>query len=462
MKTNTIIAGIDIGNTKITTVISETGPDGTADIIGEASVPTDGLKRGAIINLERTAEAIESSLAAAERVAGVHADTAYIGVSGQHVKAITSHGLAAIRRQQAISAADIDRAVENGRAVSHDPHYEAIHVLPQEYVVDGQDGVKNPIGLNGVRLEVDVHLITAHSGTLNNVRRCVQDAGVREGGVALKILAAGIATLEPHERGQTVLLIDMGGGTTDVGLFRRGNLAYTTSVPYGSDSVTTDLAHILKVGYDDAELLKRKLGAACPTLADDDLSATITTIEGAQYTVHAHELARVIHARITEILNMIHADLSAHFGAAFLADSVILTGGGSLLRGASDVTRTTFHLPVRIGRPRGIGGLTDIVASPAHATAVGLALYGLAGDGDTQALLARPEPDVRVPAPQRPPTTPAPAPKKRDKPRPEPRPDIRAVQLDFDAPQVPDAPARTRPQGPSLKDKLTRMFREWL
>ncbi|WP_045234648.1 cell division protein FtsA, partial [Deinococcus pimensis] len=369
MKDNLIIVGLDIGTTKITTVIGEIGADGAVDIIGEGTVPSEGMKRGAVVNLERTTHAIKQSVAAAERVAGVKVTEAFVGVSGNHIRAITSHGLAAIRRQQEISRADVDRAIENARAVPLDPNLEVIHALPQEYVIDGQEGIKNPVGMHGVRLEVDVHIVSGTSGPLANLRRCATEAGVQVRGFVLQSLASGLSTLDTAEQEQTVVLIDIGGGTTDVGVFKRGNLAHSANIPIGGDHVTADLAQILKIPFDEAERVKRKYGAALPELAETDLTLEITSAGGNVHAISAYELSRVIKPRLAEIFNLVRDEIDGALGPVELvAGSVVITGGGSLLRGTSELARDRFRLPVRVARPRGVGGLTDIVASPTHAT----------------------------------------------------------------------------------------------
>ena len=382
MRENSIIVGLDIGTTKITTVIGEVAPDGTIDIIGEGSVPSEGMKRGSVINLERATQAIKQSLHAAERVSGVRAWNVFVSVGGNHTKAMTSHGLAAIRRQQEISPPDVERAIENARAVPLDPSLEILHTIPQEYVVDGQEGIKNPVGMHGVRLEVDVHIVAGSAGPLLNLRRCVQEAGLQIEGFVLHSLASGLATLDHSEQNQTTVVVDMGGGTTDIGVFKRGNLAHSASIPIGGDHVTADLAQILKIPMEEAEKVKRHYGAAIPELADQELTLEITTASGATHAISAYELSRVIRPRVSEIYGLIRDEIDQALGPVELvAQSVVLTGGGAQLPGAVDLARERFRLPTRLGRPRGIHGLSDIVGDPAHACSVGMVLYGITQDG---------------------------------------------------------------------------------
>ncbi|MFC3835483.1 MULTISPECIES: cell division protein FtsA [Deinococcus] len=394
MKDNPIIVGLDIGTTKITTVIGEVAEGGNVDIIGEGSMPSEGMKRGSVVNLERATHAIRQSVQAAERVSGVKVDRVFVSVAGNHAKAITSHGLAAIRRNQEIAQPDVDRAIENARAVPLDPNLEIIHTLPQEYVVDGQEGIKSPVGMHGVRLEVDVHIVAGTAGPLLNLRRCVQEAGLQVSGFVLHALASGLATLEAAEQMQTVIVVDMGGGTTDVGVFKRGNLAHSACIPIGGEHVTADLAQILKIPLEEAENVKKRYGAALPELADQDLTLEITTASGSTHAISAFELSRIIKPRLAEIFSLIRDEIDHTLGPVELvAQGVVLTGGAASLRGVADLARDRFRLPVRVGRPRGIGGLNDIVNGPAHAASVGLVLYGIGQDGKVPHTVFRDDPN---------------------------------------------------------------------
>jgi cell division protein FtsA len=372
-----IIVGLDIGSTKITTVIGEVGADGVLDIIGEGTVPSEGLKRGVVVNLERATGSIRAAIAAAERVAGVSVQDVFVGVAGGHLRALTSHGLAAIRRGQQIAKSDIDRAVENARAVPLDPNLEIIHVLPQEYTVDGQEGIKNPLGMHGVRLEVDVHIVTGSQGPLANLRHCVSQAGVHVNGLVLQGYASGLSTLEAAEEDTTTVLIDIGGGTTDVAVFRRGNLAHSAVLPLGGDHVTQDLAQILKIPADEAERVKKKYGSAVPELADPELNLELTQ-NGVVPSVSAYDLSRIIKPRVAEIFNLARAEIDSVLGPVeLIAGGVVLTGGTALMRGVVELARERFKLPVRVGKPRAVaGGLNALIGTPTHATAVGLIVYG--------------------------------------------------------------------------------------
>lgn len=371
-----IIAGLDVGTSKFTTVIGELAPDGVLDIIGEGSVPSQGLKRGVVVNLERTTEAIRQSVHQAERVAGVKVEQVILGVGGPHLKSVTSHGLAAIRRGQSISAADVERAIEQAKAYPFDADLELLHALPLEFKVDGQEGIRDPVGMAGVRLEVDVHLVAAGRGPLANLRRAVGEAGLAIGALVAQPLASGLGVLSPEEEHMTVLLLDVGGGTTEVAVFREGRLAHSSVLPLGGDHVTQDIAQLLKIPFEEAERVKRKYGAALPELADPELVLEINQEGGSLGEVPAPELARIIRPRLREILHLARQSVDEALGPLEIkVNRVILTGGSALLKGFDLLARQQYSLPVRVGKPHGVSGLTDVVATPAHATAVGLVRY---------------------------------------------------------------------------------------
>lgn len=442
-----IVVGLDIGTTKICTVIGEVDENGVLDIIGEGSVPSEGLRRGAVVNLEKTINSIRNSVSSAERVAGVRVLDAFVGVAGSHIKALTSHGLAAIRRNQEISRSDVDRAIENARAVPLDPNLEIVHVLPQEYVVDGQEGIKDPVGMHGVRLEVDVHIVTGMQGPLANLRRCATEAGLTVNGLVLQGYASGLAVLEPAEEDVTTVVIDIGGGTTDVGVFRRGNLAFSAVVPLGGDHVTTDLAQILKIPTDEAERVKKKYGSAVPEMADSELTLELTQ-GGVVSSVSAFELSRIIKPRIAEIFNLVRHEIDTALGPVeLIAGGIVLTGGTSLMRGIVELARERFKLPVRVGKPRAISGLTDVVSSPLHATAVGLVRYGIAhgtGRGATHRPNLDDEPEKVMVNGRAP----------RDE----------AHANSFESLEMAEAPRGSReprPSGPSLWERIRSIFKEF-
>ncbi|MCY4355774.1 MAG: cell division protein FtsA [Truepera sp.] len=391
-----IIVGLDIGSTKICTVIGEVAADGVLDIIGEGTVPSDGLRKGVVVNLERTIASVRQSISAAERVAGVEVQAAWVGIAGSHLKALTSHGIAAIRRGQEITRPDVERTIENAQAVPLEANMDIIHVIPQEYVVDGHDGIRDPVGMSGVRLEVDVHIVAGAQGPLQNLKRCARDAGIAVDGVVVQALASGLAVLNQAEEELISLLIDIGGGTTDVGVFRRGQLAHSAVIPLGGDHITQDISQWLRIPPDEAERVKKRYGVALPDMADRDVELEVSN---ANYTtsLSTFELAQVIKPRVMEILDLVKQNIEQRMGALeLLAGNVVITGGASLTPGLDQIAIDRFRLPVRIGKPEGVSGLVDVVASPAHATAVGLVRYGVQHAPFEHTKAARPDTPSRI------------------------------------------------------------------
>ena len=375
-----ILVGLDVGTTKVCTVIGELSSDGVLDILAESTVPSQGLKHGAVINLERTSEAIRQSLFQAERVAGVSVrdERVYVGVAGPHIRSETSHGLAAIRRGNSITVVDVERSIEQAKAVPFDSDLELIHALPLDFKVDNQEGIRDPIGMAGVRLEVDVHLVASPRGPLANLRKAVEDAGLGLSGVVLQSYASGMAVLTPEEAMGSVMLIDIGGSTTDVAVFRGGRLAHSAVISLGGNSVTKDISDLLRIPFDEAERVKKKYGAALPELADPELVLEIN--QEPMNAIPAPELARIIRPRLhQDMLQLARASVENHLGPLELTvEKVVLTGGTAMLKGIEELARAAYHhrIPVRLGKPVGVSGLVDVVASPAHAAAVGLVRYG--------------------------------------------------------------------------------------
>lgn len=371
-----ILVGLDVGTTKVCTVIGELSSDGVLDILAEGTVPSQGLKKGAVVNLDRTSEAIRQSLFQAERVAGVKAERVYVGIAGPHIRSETSHGLAAIRRGNIISVTDVERAIEQAKAYPFEGDLELIHALPLEYKVDGQEGIRDPIGMAGVRLEVDVHLVAGGRGPLANLRKAIEDTGLELAGLALQSYASGMAVLAPDENSMTIMLIDIGGSTTDVAVFKGGRLAHSAVIPLGGDSVTHDIAQLLKIPFEEAERVKKKYGAALPELADPELVLEINQEGGPMSAIPAPELARIIRPRLREILHLARSSVDDHLGPLEITvGKVVLTGGTALLKGIEELARKQLNLPVRLGKPIGVSGLVDVVSAPTHATAVGLVRF---------------------------------------------------------------------------------------
>jgi cell division protein FtsA len=371
-----LLLGLDIGTTKVTAVIGELAADRILDVIGEGSAPSEGMKRGVVINLEKTAEAIRSAVRAAERVAGVKVEQAFVGVGGPQLASFTSHGLAAIRRGQTITPADVERAIEQARAFPLEGDHELLHVVPLEFKVDGQEGIHDPVGMTGVRLEVEVLLAAAATGPLANLRRAVQAAGLDIAALVAVPYASGLAVLTPEEAEMNVVVLDIGGGTSSLSYFKGGRLAFAHVLPIGGEHISSDIAKLLKIPFEEAERIKQKYGAAVPELADPDLVLEINQAGHPAGGIPAPELARIIRPRVREIFLLGRKALEEAVGPVEVAASkLVITGGSALLPGVNELARRDFSLPVRLGRPGGVEGLADMVASPAHAVAVGLVQY---------------------------------------------------------------------------------------
>ncbi len=367
-----ILVGLDVGTTKVTAVIGELSKDGILDVIGEGTVPAQGMRRGVVTNLERTTDAIRQAVSEAERMCGVKVDSVWVGVAGTNVKSVTSHGLAAIRRGQQINSVDIERAIEQAKAYNFEGDYELIHAMPIDFSVDGQEDIPDPVGMAGVRLEVDVHLVAVSKGPLANLRKAVNDAGLDIAGLVLQSYASGLAVLLPEENAMTTMLIDIGGGTTDVAVFQQGRLAHSAVVPVGGDHVCQDISKILHIPVEQAERTAKKYGAALPELADPEL-----TLELNSSSCTAADLARIIRPRLQEILHLSRNSVDEALGTVeIMVGRVVITGGSGLIKGIDDLAKKQYGLPVRIGKPIGIQGLVDVVSSPTHAVAVGLVRHG--------------------------------------------------------------------------------------
>ena len=374
----TVIAGLDVGTTKICAVIAERSPAGGLDIIGIGMSPSRGLRKGVVVNIDSTVEAIKKAVADAEQMAGVEVESVYAGVAGGHIRGINSRGVVAVSgKGKEVDQADIDRAVDAARAINLPQDREIIHVLPQTFVVDDQDGIKEPLGMSGVRLEVEVHLVTGAVTSVQNVVKSVNRAGLAVRDIVLEPLASAEAVLSPEEKELGVILIDMGGGTTDVTLFRDGAIWHTGVLALGGDHVTNDIAVGLRTPTAEAEELKKRYGCGLTALVREDETIQVASVGGRKPRVLSRQiLSEIIQPRVEEIFTLVAREV----GKAGLQDAatagVVVTGGGAMLEGAPELAERVFDLPVRRGVPDGLGGLADVVKSPIYATGVGLALYG--------------------------------------------------------------------------------------
>ena len=374
-----IVAGLDVGTTKICCVIAEWSAAGTLQIMGVGTSPSRGLRKGVVVNIDSTVESIKQAVGEAEEIAGVEIASVLAGVAGGHIRGVNSRGVVAVSgKHREVSQVDIDRALEAARTINLPPDREIIHVLPQTFIVDDQDGIKEPLGMSGVRLEVEVHLVTGATPSVRNVIRSVNRAGLQVQDVVLEPLASAEASVSGEEKELGVLLIDMGGGTTDVALYRDGAVWYTGILPLGGDHISNDIAVGLRTPTADAEDLKKRHGCALTALVREDETIDVPSVGGRKpRQLSRHILSEIVQPRVEEIFTLVARDLARAGFEDAAAAGVVVTGGTSIMHGVPELAEQVFDVPVRRGVPTGISGLAESVQSPIHSTGVGLALYGV-------------------------------------------------------------------------------------
>jgi cell division protein FtsA len=379
MPKNGYIVGFDIGTKKVTAIISEITEDHKIEIIGIGSSESRGLRKGVVVNLDATVDAINKAQEEAELMAGVEIDSGFIGISGAHIKSFNSRGVIAVSsKNREISREDINRVIDQSKAVSIPPDREIIHIIPQEFVVDEQDGIKDPLGMSGIKLEVNVHIVTGAITSVQNLKTCTTRAGVEIEQIVLNQIATSASVLTHDERELGVGLIDIGAGTTEIAIFERGSLWYTSIIPIGGDNFTNDIAVGLRTPIPDAEKIKKKFGCVSGPLVDEQETIEVASVgRGKKPRVLSRQLlADIIQPRAEEIFRLVDNDIKRMGYEKSLNSGVVLTGGTALLEGLEEVAENVFDLPVRRGDPGGIGGLVDRVSTPDYASAVGLVLYG--------------------------------------------------------------------------------------
>lgn len=398
MAESTVLVAIDIGTTKVATLIGEVGRAGGIDVIGIGCVPSDGLRKGVVIDIDRTVHAVSASVQAAERLSGMNVNSAFVGISGAHVSSQLSRGMVAVSgRRAGVAREDTVRAIDAARAVSIPNTREIIHVIPRGYVVDGQDGVRDPIGMSAVRLEVETLIVTASTTSLQNLSKCVQRAGVEIEELVLTPLAAAEATLSDEDRELGTALADIGGDTTDLAIFVDGTMVQVATLPVGGKNVTNDLGLVLKCAPDVADNLKLKYGTALPLAVDPDEVVHVTQIgDDMPRPVMRRHIAEIVESRMQELFELIAREIDRAGVTNRLQAGMVLTGGGALLPGAAQAARDQLNMSARVVTPRGIGGLTDQIAAPSFAAATGLLLYGSKNWSVAEEQTARPLEGVGV------------------------------------------------------------------
>jgi cell division protein FtsA len=376
-KASNLVVGVDIGTTKICAIIAEVGADGV-DVIGVGTSPSKGLRKGVVVNIDVTVASIKKAVEEAELMAGAPGRAAFIGIAGGHIKGINSRGVIAVSgKNREIGQADIDRVIDAAKAVALPVDREVIHVLPQEFIIDGQGGIREPLGMSGIRLEAEVHIVTGAVTSAQNLIKCANRAGLEVRDIVLQQLASSEATLTADERDLGVILVDIGGGTSDVAVFVDGSVWHTAVIALGGDQVTNDIAIGLRTPVHEAEKIKRRAGCALAGMVKKDDTIEVPSVGGRRPRILSrHVLSEIIQPRLEEVFALVQREVERAGFRERVAGGVVVTGGSSIMEGVPELAEQIFDLPVRRGMPGGVGGLTDVIGSPAHATAVGLVLYG--------------------------------------------------------------------------------------
>jgi len=372
------LVGLDVGTSKVAALVGEIVDHQHIDVVGLGVAESRGIRRGVVVNLEAAVESIKKAIEDAEQMAGVEIDSVYLGLSGPHAKGFNSRGVVAVAgKNREINREDVRRAIEAAKAVTLPSGREILHVLPQDFVVDEQDGISDPVGMTGARLEVNVHIVTGASSSIQNIVACVNRAGANVVEAVLEQIAASEAALTSDEKELGVTLVDIGGGTTDIAIFERGSLWHTGVIAVGGDHFTNDIAVGLRTPVPDAEKVKRRCGCALSAIVDDDETIEVASVGGRRPRVMARKiLADILQPRAEEVFNLVWDEIRRAGYEKSLNSGIVLTGGGALLDGVAEVAEQIFDLPIRRGYPAGLGGMADHINSPAFATAAGLLVYG--------------------------------------------------------------------------------------
>lgn len=371
-----MIVGLDIGTSKVVAIVGEVREDGTLEVIGLGSHPSRGLKKGVVVNIESTVHSIQRAVEEAELMAGCQIDSVYAGIAGSHIRSLNSHGIVAIRDKE-VTPADIERVLDAAQAMAIPADQKILHILPQEYVIDHQEGVKEPLGMSGVRLEAKVHLVTCAVNSAQNIEKCVRRCTLEVRDVILEQLASSYSVLTEDEKDLGVCLVDIGGGTTDVAIFTEGAIRHTANIPIAGDQVTNDIAMALRTPTPHAEELKIKYACALTQLAGAEETIQVPGVgDKPPRALSRQALAEVVEPRYDELFQLVQAELRRSGFEDLLAAGIVLTGGSSKIEGVVELAEEIFHKPVSLGMPRNVAGLADIVRNPIYATGVGLLLYG--------------------------------------------------------------------------------------
>ncbi len=371
-----LIVGLDIGTSKIVAIVGEITDENTIEIIGIGSHVSRGLKKGVVVNIESTVQSIQRAVEEAELMAGCQINSVYTGIAGSHIRSMNSHGIVAIKDKE-VTPNDVERVIDAARAVAIPADQRVLHVLPQEFIIDNQEGIKEPVGMSGVRLEAKVHLISGAMSAAQNILKCVRRCGLEVDDIILEQLASSHSVLTEDEMELGVCLVDIGGGTTDIAVFTEGAIRHTAVIPIAGDQVTNDIAVALRTPTQYAEEIKIKYACALTQLAGSEETIEVPSVgDRAPRRLTRQTLAEVVEPRYEELITLVQAELRRSGFEDLVAAGIVLTGGTSKMEGVVELAEEIFHMPVRLGVPHSVTGLVDVVKNPIHATGVGLLLFG--------------------------------------------------------------------------------------
>jgi len=371
-----LIVGLDIGTSKVAAIVGELTPDGTIDVVGIGSNQSRGLKKGVVVNLESTVHSIQRAVEEAELMAGCQINSVFVGIAGSHISSLNSNGVVAIRDNEVVPS-DIERVIDSARAVAIPADQKILHIMPQEFIIDGQEGIKEPVGMAGIRLEAKVHIVTGAVSAAQNIIKCVRRCGLEVDDIILEQLASSSAVLTDDEKELGVCLVDIGGGTTDIAVFCDGFIRHTAVIPIAGDQVTNDIAVALRTPTQHADDIKLKYACALTQLVQDDEMIDVPSIgDRPTRKISRGNLAEIIEPRYEELMMLVQAELRRSGFENIVAAGVVLTGGSAKVEGLVELAEEVFHMPVRLGYPQYVSGLSDVVRNPIYATGVGLLLFG--------------------------------------------------------------------------------------
>jgi len=371
------IVGLDIGTSKVVAIVGEVTSEGTIEVIGIGSHPSRGLKKGVVVNIESTVLSIQRAVEEAELMAGCEISSVYAGIAGSHVRSLNSHGIVAIRERE-VTPGDVERVIDAARAVAIPADQKILHIIPQEFLIDHQEGIREPIGMSGVRLEAKVHMVTGAESAAQNIIKCIQRCGLSVEDIVLEQLASSHAVLSDDEKELGVCLVDIGGGTTDIAVFSGGAIRHTAVIPIAGDQVTNDIAVSMRTPTQYAEEIKIRYACALSQLANSDETIEVPSVgDRPPRRLARQTLAEIVEPRYEELFTLIRNEVARSGFDDMIAAGIVLTGGSSKMEGAIELAEEVFHLPVRLGVPQGVSGLADVVRNPIHATGVGLLQYAL-------------------------------------------------------------------------------------